>query len=221
MNKMNRKIWGLVLIIISIILFLNALEITNINIFFKGWWTLIIIIPCFINLFNSNKEKKNKYVMGLLIGILLLLLIRGMVTIKLITPIIVLMAGIYLFFNNTDSNMSNFNIKKIDNNETEEFCTIFSKRIFVKEDKIRKLNLDAVFGILTFDLRTAKIEDEVLIKASAIFGKIKIIVPDDAVIKTMSIPLFGFINNNWQNKHSKKIVYIKVFSMFWSVDINE
>ena len=52
MNNFKNIIWGIVLVIIGIIFGLNALEITNINIFFSGWWTLFIIVPSFIDLFN-------------------------------------------------------------------------------------------------------------------------------------------------------------------------
>lgn len=39
---------GIVLIILGPIVGGNTLGITNINIFFDGWWTLFIIVPCFI-----------------------------------------------------------------------------------------------------------------------------------------------------------------------------
>ncbi len=55
MNNFSKVLWGIVLITIGIVIGLNALEITNINLFFKGWWTLIIIIPSLIGLFNSKE----------------------------------------------------------------------------------------------------------------------------------------------------------------------
>ena len=56
MNKLTKILWGIVFIAIGI--GLNALEITSINIFFKGWWTLFIIIPCLIGLFDSDSDGK-------------------------------------------------------------------------------------------------------------------------------------------------------------------
>ena len=49
MNNYSNVLWGFVLIIIGIVFGLNALDITDINIFFDGWWTLFIIVPCFID----------------------------------------------------------------------------------------------------------------------------------------------------------------------------
>ena len=71
MKKIGNILWGVVLIIIGLIIGGNALGITHINIFFNGWWTLFIIIPCFIGLFRENE--KTGSLIGLLIGVILLL----------------------------------------------------------------------------------------------------------------------------------------------------
>ena len=71
MKQIRNSLWGLVFIILGLVVGLNALGITNINLFFKGWWTLFIIVPCFIDLFN-NKDKVGNCI-GLIFGILLLL----------------------------------------------------------------------------------------------------------------------------------------------------
>ena len=59
MNNYSNVLWGFVLIIIGIVFGLNALDITDINIFFDGWWTLFIIIPCFIGLFKNEDKSSN------------------------------------------------------------------------------------------------------------------------------------------------------------------
>ena len=60
MKNFGNILWGIVLIIIGLIVGGNALGITNIDIFFDGWWTLFIIIPCFIGLFKE-REKNRKH----------------------------------------------------------------------------------------------------------------------------------------------------------------
>ena len=45
MQKLNRILWGVVLVAVGVVFALNALNIVDINIFFDGWWTLFIIIP--------------------------------------------------------------------------------------------------------------------------------------------------------------------------------
>lgn len=60
MMKINNILWGIIFITVGVVLGLNALEITNINIFFDGWWTLFIIILCFIGLFNKKIKIRNQ-----------------------------------------------------------------------------------------------------------------------------------------------------------------
>ena len=77
MEKFGNALWGIVLIAIGLIVGGNALGITNINIFFDGWWTLFIIIPCFIGLFKDNEKTVN--LIGLLISIALLLACQNII----------------------------------------------------------------------------------------------------------------------------------------------
>ena len=82
MKKFGNVLWGIVLIFIGLIIGGNALGITNINIFFDGWWTLFIIIPSFIGLFKDNEKTGN--LIGLLIGIILLLACQDLLEFDLI-----------------------------------------------------------------------------------------------------------------------------------------
>ena len=45
--------------------------IDNFTIFFDGWWTLLIIIPCTMGLFTESDKTGN--IIGVIIGILLFL----------------------------------------------------------------------------------------------------------------------------------------------------
>ena len=44
MKKISKVLWGIVLISVGVIFALNAFGITDIEIFFDGWWTLFIIV---------------------------------------------------------------------------------------------------------------------------------------------------------------------------------
>jgi len=71
MKSDNRKFLGLVLIILGVIVLFNRLNIWNINIFFEGWWTLLLIIPA-IYLIIKNGVTTGNLVL-LLIGVFFLL----------------------------------------------------------------------------------------------------------------------------------------------------
>lgn len=67
MKKIENTVIGLILIIIGVIIGLNAFHITNIDLFFDGWWTLFIIVPCFFGLFKDQDKTGN--IIGLIVGI--------------------------------------------------------------------------------------------------------------------------------------------------------
>ena len=72
MKKTSTWLWGIVLIIIGVVLGINALGVAHINIFFPGWWTLFIIVPCFIGLFGNDNDKTGDLI-RLCIGAILLM----------------------------------------------------------------------------------------------------------------------------------------------------
>ena len=131
MNQTKNILWGIVLIIIGLILGLNALDITNINVFFDGWWTLFIIIPCFIGLFNQ-KESKTGNIIGLIIGIILLLCCMNILDFdivwKLTIPVILVVLGLSFILKDNLNNKINKEIKKI-NQRCKFNCSLWRSKM--------------------------------------------------------------------------------------------
>ena len=98
---LSKKLWGIIFVLFGIVLGLNALDITNINIFFEGWWTLFIIVPSIIGLFDE-KENRTSNLIDLYIGIILLLscldIISFEIIFKLIIPFIFVIIGLKFIF---------------------------------------------------------------------------------------------------------------------------
>ena len=101
MKKTTSVILGICLIILGVIFGLNALELTNIDIFFDGWWTLFIIIPSFIDLFKEKTDKIGS-IIGIALGVFLLLCAQGILKysliLKLFVPVVVIIIGLKLIF---------------------------------------------------------------------------------------------------------------------------
>ena len=72
MKKANGLIIGLIFIAVGLLYACNALDILEFSIFFPGWWTLFIIIPCIVALTRKNEDKTGP-VIGLAIGICFLI----------------------------------------------------------------------------------------------------------------------------------------------------
>ena len=225
---MNNKniLWGIVLVIIGVIVGLNALNITNINIFFNGWWTLFIIIPSLIGLLKEKDKTGN--IIGLIIGVVLLLGVQNIIDFdliwKLILPVIIIIVGLSLIFGNNLNKKINNEIKKINNKKgkNEEYCSTFSEqKIDFDDEEFKGASLTAVFGGITLDLRKAKINEDVVINTTSVFGGIDIYVPDNIKIKVKSTSIFGGVDNNKIKNDNEKehIIYINASCIFGGVDI--
>ena len=225
MNNIKNILWGIILVIIGVIIGLNTIGITDIAIFFDGWWTLVIIVPCFIGLF-TNKDKTGN-IIGLLVGVILLLGMQNIIDFnliwKLLLPSIIVIIGLSLIFKNTFNSKINNEIKKLNNKNTKnnEYCATFSgQRIDFPNEEFKGATLNSVFGSITCDLREAKIKEDVVINASSVFGGIDIIVPDDVNIKIKSNSIFGGVNNKKKNNEDKKYtIYVNASCLFGGVDI--
>ena len=225
MNKTSNLLWGIVLIIIGVIFGLNNLEITNINIFFNGWWTLFIIIPSFIDLFKEKDKTGN--IVGLTIGIFLFLACNNIINfdliIKLIIPITLIIIGLSFIFKDTINGKVKTQIKKLSkNNQNEYYATFGSQDLNFKNEEFNGCDTNAVFGEITCDLQDAIIKKDTVINVSSIFGSTTIIVPNDINIKIVSTPIFGKVSDkrkNNNNHESKITLYINSICIFGGVEI--
>ncbi len=226
MKKISSILWGLVFIVVGLIIGFNAMGITNINIFFKGWWTLFIIVPSFIDLFKNESKIWN--IIWLVIGVVLLLCTRDILSFsiigKLIFPFILVMLGLSFIFKDLFHAKVNEKITKLNSERAdgEEFCATFGgvKSDF-KGQEFKGANIDSVFGGVEIDLSEAIINHDEIINASAIFGGIDIKVPKNVNIKIKSTPIFGGVSNKTKNGFNESLptIYINAFCLFGGVDI--
>ncbi len=227
MNTMKNVFWGIALVVFGLIWGLNALDITRINIFFDGWWTLFIIVPCFIGLFNEKEKTGN--IIGLVIGIALLLccldLLDFNIIWKLSFPTILVIVGLSFIFKDSLNNKINKEINKInkENNSDNEYCATFSSQnVYFDDEEFKGANLTSVFGGVKCDLRKAIIKENQVINCSAIFGGIDIYVPENVKVKIKSNSIFGGISNKRKEvskDKDEKTIYINTTIMFGGIDI--
>lgn len=226
MRKFRNILWGLILITVGLIFGGNALGITNINLFFDGWWTLFIIVPCFTGLFKESEKTGN--VIGLIIGIALLLACQGIIDFNLIgklwLPAILVCIGVSIIFKDTIAGKVDKEIKKLNEGQTKEneYCATFSGQdVKFDGETFTGADLTAVFGGIKCDLRKAIIESDTVINTSSIFGGIDIYVPDNVKVRVKSSSIFGGVSDS--KKHSENAdahtVYINATCLFGGVEI--
>ncbi len=224
MKKISSVIWGIVLIVAGALFALNALNITNFEIFFDGWWTLFIIVPCAVGLFTEREKTGN--IIGIAVGVFLLLCCQDVLSYsmlwKLLLPVIIVIVGLKMVFTGLFGNKANEVIAKLkqDGGETKIGCAVFSgSDIKYNNEIFEGAELTAIFGGIDCDLKNAIIEKDCAIQISAIFGGIDIIVPKNVNVKVHSNCIFGGISNKTEAYEDAPTIYISGICMFGGVEI--
>ncbi len=224
MKKISNVVWGIVLIAAGALFALNALNITNIDVFFDGWWTLFIIVPCVVDLFTEREKTGN--IIGIAVGVFLLLCCQDVLSFsllwKLLVPAIIVIVGLKMVFTGFFGNKTNEIIAKIksDGGETKVGCATFSGCDLNCDGEVFEgAELTAVFGGVKCDLRDAVIEKDCAVQVSAIFGGIDILVPDHINVKVSSNCIFGGISNKTAAHKDAPTIYISGTCMFGGVEI--
>ena len=226
MKKLSSILWGIVLIAAGVIFGLNALEIVDVNIFFDGWWTLFIIVPCAVGVFSDSDKTGN--IFGLVFGVLLLLNCQGILTFgmlwKLAVAVIVILVGIKLIFGNLFGNKGAEivrQLKESGGNLKSGTATFSGQNMNFDGEIFEGAELNAVFGGVKCDVRNAVIAKDCVINASAIFGGIDILLPDNVNVKVSSNSVFGGVSEKKRrnNKENAFTVYVNATCMFGGVEI--
>lgn len=223
MKKIGNVLWGIVFVVIGLIFGLNALEITNINIFFDGWWTLFIIIPSFTGIIKERGGVGN--FIWLAIGLVLLLSAQKILDIskigKLIFPAILVALGLGMIFRDTVKSKINDKIKELNKENKDEYYATFSgQKLNFTGDEFKGASTNAIFGGVDIDLREANIIKDQIINATAVFGGIDILVPNNVNIKVVSNAIFGGVDNKVKSYNENlPTIYIKAFCLFGGVEV--
>lgn len=217
MKKISTVIVGIVFIVVGIIVGLNSFGITDINIFFDGWWTLFIIIPAINGLVTD--EEKTGSIIWLIIGITLLLGCQDLISFdilwKLTLPVILVFIGLSIMFNNNGKKISK-------NTDDNEYCACFSGQTIKFDGKdFKGTKVNAIFGGITIDLTNAKVKDGAVIDATAVFGGVTILISEDLKVEIKSTSVFGGVSDKTKNKEKKNKITLHVngCSIFGGVDI--
>ncbi len=218
------NLMGILLIALGVIIAGNVLGWWSISPFFKGWWTLFIIVPCAGNV--RRYGLRTGWGAGLIVGVLLLLSQWSLFSVgwavRLALPVILILYGLYVLGNGV-----RFRRMAPDNahGESGQNCSynaFFSgKETNFPGEEFFGADVNAVFGGSDIDLRNAVIVEDVTINANAIFGGIDIYLPDDVNVNLTSTALFGAAENNIKREKVPEwpTVYIRATSIFGGVEI--
>lgn len=223
--KNNKSIiWGVILVMVGVIYGLNSLNIVDINLFFPGWWTLFIIVPCVIGLVTDGDKTGN--IIGVIIGVLLFLGANDIIDYdliwKLIFPLIIIVVGLSLIFKDRFNSKITKRIEDIADNKNNGVTAVFSGEDVSFNNRVfTGINLTSIFGGIKCDLRGAKIKKDVVINAYSFFGGTDILVDDNVKIAVSSTSIFGGVDNKKKNNDSTSdiTIYVNAICIFGGIDI--
>ena len=224
MKKLSNIVWGLILVAAGVIFALNATGIADIDLFFDGWWTLFIIVPCTVGLFTEREKSGN--IFGIVIGVLLLLACQDILDFsmlwKLIVPAAIVFIGLKLVLSGIFGNKANEIMKKAktDGKDIKNGCAVFSGCDLNYDGQVFEgAEFTAVFGGVECDLRNAVIEKDCAIQVTAVFGGVDILVSDNVNVKVNSTSIFGGVSNKTAAHSDAPTVYINATCIFGGADI--
>lgn len=230
MKKANGLIVGVIFILLGLLYGCSALGIFEFSIFFPGWWTLFIIVPCIYALTKKNEDKTGP-VIGLVIGLCFLINAQDWhIHIKfwpLAIAVLLIVIGVKIMF--PDKNKNHKQVEFTYNSETGEkkveidgvtfdntyknsnggyvnvSAILGGKDIRVDNECFTGADINIVMGAVDLDLRNAIISEDVYVNVSAVMGGIDIYVPANVRVVTdgCSTVMGGIdVNTSYANFHA-------------------
>ena len=230
MKKASGLMIGVIFILVGLLYGCSALGIFDFSIFFPGWWTLFIIVPCVYALTKKDEDKTGPAI-GLAIGLCFLINAQDIDFHidfwPLIIAVLCFVIGVKIMFPNRKKEHKKVDIQfhnengekevevngvKFDNTYTKNAsgyinasAILGGKDIRVDNECFTGADICAVMGAVDLNLRNAIISEDVYINVSAVMGGVDIYVPSNVRVVTDSCStIMGGIdvNTSYANYHA-------------------
>lgn len=191
---------------------------SDFTIFFSGWWTLLLIVPCLAGVLDRGLGSPFSF--GLIAGVVALILQQSPV---LLIPFALIYFGLRLIFHNKP-----FGFRRIMNTEDGRVYFIPVYRSFAVSRKIKTedyfhgAEIVAWFSPITIDLTSAVINDDAVIYIKAIFAAVTIIINPEINLlasKTGGVGKLIVEAKNYEDIQNMPVLRVNANCMFNSVFI--
>lgn len=221
-EKIYHVILSVFLFIVGILIIGNAFSIWNVNVFFKGWWALFIIIPALEAFLFQNGKSASFYALLLGVGIILYNqeIINFDIFWKTLLACFIVLIAVNLFV----SIFRKDKVVKSRNRSVPLYVGIFGEADEkVINDDFEGCTCISLFGSVDLDLSDVKLKKDIYIKTKSIFGGVDIFLPEGVNVITSGISILGGTENKVKksSKEKKKVVnvYIESFCLFGGAEI--
>lgn len=206
MKKANGALIGLIFLAVGFLYACSALDIIQFTVFFPGFWTLFLIVPCFYGLFRKGEDKTG-YIIGLIVGICFLINAQDFSFHidfwPMILAILCILIGVKMIFPNrggkskhihvefhggSDNNGNNGENGSADSFESKTTdsanggyvnvtAVLGGRETRMDNEVFTGADLTAVLGGVDLNLRNAIINEDVFINVTAVMGGVEIYLP--------------------------------------------
>lgn len=231
MRKTTSQIFiGVLLLAVGIGYLGNYFSFWSFTIFFPGWWTLFIIIP---TIFSMIRHRVNIWNCAFLIlGVWYLLYNVGVVpyrfSFRALWPVALILIGIYMIVRWAGGNRSlgtgyNRLTGRVSGSEDfpRQFALFGGSDIVSRSESLQGGSATAIFGGIELNLLEAKVNHDITVDAFTLFGGITITAPENCVVITEGLPLFGSFSSEHSNEGKEAFprVTINCVAIFGGIDI--
>lgn len=223
-KKLADAFLGIVFIVIGIIYVVYLATDHSFSIFFDGWWTLFIILPCVYSMISQGINIGN--IIGAGIGVLLFLSVQDVIRYsdiwKFLVPAILILIGISIIIKPHSKKYHGEVYTSVDTSDNPTYTAVFGGQdpnYSGQEFKGAKVN--AIFGGADLKLRDAIIKENCVIDISAVFGGADIYLPSNVKIIVNTTPIFGGVDTVFVSSTdvNAPVVTINCVCIFGGVDI--
>ncbi len=219
--KMNSKnIIAFILIILGTGLLLDAFGVMAFGSLFSDWWPVVFIILG-ISVMSGTKGMNFPGVFFILLGLIFLMSTLDIIDIgfwQLFWPTLIIAIGLKLLIGSRHKGRVHHSSKdgkiKID--------TMFSEiKHIVRDDELAPGEVNTMFGSIKLDYSKLNAKaDFVELEANAIFGNVKIRIPDNWNVHTKGSPIFGELSNKTvMNAEPETVLRLNFGIIFGSIEV--
>jgi hypothetical protein len=196
---------------------------TGFSIFFPGWWTLFIIIPCLAGVLDRGPG--SPFTFGLLFGTMALVLQQGLIASmwQLLLPSALIYFGLRIILRNKP-----FGFRRIINAEDGRTYSIPVYRSFAiprkiqEEDDFTGAEVVAWFSPVTLDLTSANIKNDAAVYVKSVFAPVTVRINLDVNLRAKKTGGLGKLlieAKNFDDIQSLPVLFVNASCVFKPVII--
>ena len=183
MSESSKKVIGFILLFIGAFWIISSISTFAFRLLFRGWWTLLIIIPSIWAI--VSKTNRQAGFIGLGIGLILFILAQFGLSwgdlFRFSLAILMILGGASILLSHSQK-LHIPNRAEAANGRRQIDISLSRRYYHFNSEIIDDIKCRVVFGILTLDLRNAHIDKDINIDCDCTLGSIEILLPSQVIV---------------------------------------